>query len=166
MADLSPEAQAQLAKLATDLANNPKTRKGFTKLVREIDPSKRFPDVETDEIREEMRKEFETRDADRKKEAALAKIEAQKNGLKSRYDDKAIGEIEALMEKLGISDYDIAARLYASEIAAATPRSGEYVEDDHKWSLPKFDVKDIPNLTQNARANAYKALDEVRRKAS
>ena len=52
MTNLSPEAQAQLAKLATDLANNPKTRKKFVGLVREIDPSKRFPDVENEEMRE------------------------------------------------------------------------------------------------------------------
>src|SRR5258708_36113 len=71
MTNLSPEAKAQLVKLATDLAHNPKTRKQFVGLVKEIDPTRRFPDVEADEIREEMTREFEKRDAARAQKEAL-----------------------------------------------------------------------------------------------
>lgn len=161
MTTLSPEAQAQLAKLATDLANNPKTRKKFVGLVKEIDPSKRFPDVENDELREEFNRQREADKQEREKEKALSRLEAQKEMLKSRYDDAAIGEIEKLMEKLGISDYDTGARIYAAETKAATPT---YEINDHKWTLPSVEPKDFANMKQNSRAKAMQVIDEFKRK--
>lgn len=160
MTNLSPEAQAQLAKLSMDLANNPKTRKQFVGLVKEIDPSKRFPDVETDALREEFAAARENDKLEREKEKTMARLEAQKGMLKSRYDDAAIGEIEKLMEKLGISDYDVGARIYAAETKAATPT---YQANDHRWNLPAVEQKDYANLKQNTRAKAMQVIDELAR---
>jgi hypothetical protein len=162
---LSPEAQAQLAKLATDLANNPKTRKQFVGLVKEIDPSRRFPDVENDEIRDEMRREFERRDQDRKKEAAIAKLEAQRSALKERYDDKAIEEIEKLMEKEGISSYETGAKLYAADLKPAEPtpdiKSGVF-------QMPSFGQKNLrdANLRQDSIKRGYEVVGELIRNRS
>lgn len=162
MADqqLSPEAQAQLAKLATDLAHNPKTRKKFAGLVREIDPSKRFPDVEADDLREEMTREFEKRDQKRESERALAVQEAQRSALSSRYEEKDIVEIEKLMEKKGISSYEDGAILYAATVKPSTPT---YAADDHRWTLPKMEIKDFGNLKQDSRSKAMQAVDDISR---
>jgi hypothetical protein len=159
--ELSPEAQAQLAKLATDLAHNPKTRKKFAGLVQEIDPSRRFPDVEADDMRADMKKEFEKRDQEREAERVKLRLETQKESLRSRYDDSAIAEIEKLMEKKGISDYEDGAILYAAITKPATPT---HDVNDHAWSLPKIDIKDFGNLKQRGRAQAYQAIDELNRK--
>lgn len=158
---LSPEAQAQLAKLATDLAHNPKTRKKFVGLVREIDPTKRFPDVELDDIREELRSEREQEKQEREAEKIKIRLEAQKDALKSRYDDKAIEEIEKVMEKLGLSDYEAGATLYASNLKPATPT---YQENDHRWELPRgIEMKDFGNLNPIRRQKAYQVIDELAR---
>lgn len=157
---LSPEAQAQLAKLATDLAHNPKTRKKFVGLVKEIDPSRRFPDVEADDLKEEMTREFEKRDQLREAERARQQLETQRTGLKSRYEDKDIEEIEKLMEKKGISDYEDGAILYAAITKPATP---SYEAKDHRWKMPGRDIKDFSN-PQVSRDAIYKAIDDVKRK--
>ncbi len=162
--ELSPEAQAQLAKLAVDLANNPKTRKKFVGLVKEVDPSKRFPDVEADDMREEMRAEFERRDQEREVERVKKRLEKQKNALKDRYDETAIAEIEKLMEKKGISDYEDGAILYA---AVTKPANPSYEPKDHAWSMPGIEMKDMKNsaaLKQRGRAQAYQAIDDLNRK--
>lgn len=158
---LTPEAQAQLAKLATDLANNPKTRKQFVGLVKEIDPSKRFPDVENDELREEFKRELA--DRDRKAEADRIKQhqENQRNALKERYDDATIAEIEKMMEKKGIGDYEDGAALYS---AITKPEKPSYEPQDHAWSLPNIEIKDFDKLKQRSRASAYQAIDDLNRK--
>lgn len=161
MSNLSPEAQAQLAKLATDLAHNPKTRKAFTKLVQEIDPSKRFPDVEIDEIRAGVVKEFEERDQRAESARVLAAQENARAALKDNYDDKAIGEIETLMTKHGLSDYSLGARLYAADTKPANP---SYEVNDHKWNLPAIKIEDFGNLKQLGRQRAYQAIDDIRSK--
>lgn len=161
---LTPQAYKtlkELSDLSVRAANDPKTRKKFVGIVKELDPSKRFPDVENDDLREEFERQRAADKQEREQEKALAKIEAQKESLRSRYDDAAIGEIEKLMEKHGIGDYDVAARLYAAETTAAKPT---YEINDHKWNLPKVDPKDFGNMKQNSRALAYQAIDDIKRK--
>lgn len=151
----------ELSDLSLRAAHDPKTRKKFVGIVKELDPTKRFADVEIDDIRDDVRKEFEKRDADKAKAEALARLESQKSNLKSRYDDTAIGEIEKTMEKLGISDYDVGARIYASETKPANPT---YIENDHKWTMPNIDPKDYGNLKQIGRQRAMQAIDDIRNK--
>lgn len=161
MVDLTLEAQAQLAKLMTDLANNPKTRKKVVGLIKEIDPSRRFPDVEAEELEEKMQREFERRDQAREAERVKTRLESQKAGLADRYDEKAIEEIEKLMEKKGISDYEDGAMLYAAVTKPATPT---YEAKDHRWSMPAIDIKDFGNLSAIKRQRANQAIDDLRRK--
>ena len=72
-----------------------------------------------------------------------------------------IGEIEKLMEKKGISDYDDGATLYA---AITKPAKPTYEVNDHKWTLPPIEIKDFGNLRQRGRAKAYQAVDDLNRK--
>lgn len=161
MVDLTSEAQAQLAKLMTDLANNPKTRKKVVGLIKEIDPSRRFPDIEAEEMKEQMQREFEKRDQQSEAARVQRRLEKQKAALADRYDEKAIGEIEKLMEKKGLSDYEDGATLYSAFTKAATP---SHDINDHKWSMPAIEIKDFANLKQRSRANAYQAIDDLKRK--
>lgn len=163
---LTPEAQAQLAELTQALAHNPKTRKKFVGLVKEIDPSRRFPDVELDDMREELKRDREAEKLEREAEKTRIRLETQKDSLKSRYDDKAIEEIEKVMEKYGISDYDAGAKLYAADLKPAAPT---YEENDHRWKMPGIEMKDFGNLKQISRGKAYQVIDEItknRKKAS
>lgn len=156
--ELDAQTQADLAELAVELANKPETRKDFAHLVKKVQPNRRFHDVEVDDIRAEIRKEFEERDQRAAQSLIVKAMEREKAKLADRYDEKAIGEIESLMEKHGLSDYGLAARLYAAETKPANPTPQP---DDHRWTLPNIDLKDFNNLKQIGRASAYKAVDEI-----
>lgn len=156
--NLDPAAQAALAELAVEVANNPDTRKEFARLVKKVQPNRRFPDVEVDDMREEIRREFEKKEQEGEQARILRSMERQKSKVSENYDDKAMGEIEALMSKHGLSDYELAARLYAAETKPATPRPQP---NDHRWSLPNIELKDFNNLKQIQQSKAYQAVDEI-----
>lgn len=156
--ELDAAAQADLAQLAVEVANNPGTRKDFARLVKKVQPGRRFPDVEVEDIRAEVRQEFETRDLELQKQKAGRKLERERAEVADQYDEKAMGEIEALMEKHGLSDYKLAARLYAADAKPARPTPGA---DDHRYTLPNIDIKDFNNLKQISRSKAYQAVDEI-----
>lgn len=158
--ELSAEAKEQLAKLAQDLAHNPKTRKAFVGLVKEIDPTKRFPDVEADEMRAEIKTEFEKRDEQTRAATIRARVDAQRESLKSRYAEEDIVKIEKLMEEEGISNYETGAKLYAADLKPSKP---SYETQDHAWSMPAIDIKDFGNLKKITRQKAYTAIDEISR---
>lgn len=158
--NLDPAAQAELAKLAIDLANNPDTRKDFARLTKRVQPNRRFPDVEADEAKEMIAAEFEKRDQAEAAKKAERKLERQRDKLKERYEDKDIEEIEKLMEKHGLADYELGSRLYAADTKPAQPTSQP---DDHQWKMPNIEVKDFNNLRQISRAKAYSVIDEIAR---
>lgn len=158
---LTPEAQAELAKLAIDLANNPETRKDFARMTKKIDPKRRFPDVEAEDLREEMKREFEERDRKREADRVKAELESQKEALKGQYDEESISRIEKIMEENGLSNYELGARLFAAETKPAIPTPAV---SDHRWKLPEVDPKDFDKLSQNTLATAYTVIDELKRK--
>lgn len=160
LSGLDDQAIKDLASLALALAHDKDTRPIVNAKLKK-DFNKSLPDVEIEDIRASVKKEFEDRDANTQKERTLAKLEAQKEELKSRYEEKDITEIEKLMEKHGLSDYSLGARLYAAETKPANP---SYEVNDHKWSMPQFKVEDLGNLRQLSRAKAYQAIDEIRSK--
>jgi hypothetical protein len=161
---LNPQAEKELAELMYEYANDKEQRPIFGEWYKNK-KGRVLPDVEAASAVQLIDRRFEQEKAEREKEKALAKLEAQRESLKSRYDDTALGEIEKLMEKHGISDYDLAARLYASETQAATPT---YEVNDHTWSMPNFgkdfDIKDSAKMKQRNRGIAMQVIDEFKRK--
>lgn len=159
--NLDPAAQAVLAQLAIDLANNPETRKDFARIAKKVDPKRRFPDVEADEMNDRIAAEFDKRDQAAAAEKATRKLERAKAKLAERYDDDSIKAIEALMEEHGLVDYELGAKLYAADTKAAIPTSHQ---EDHRWRLPEIKVEDFGKLQQISRDRAYQALDDIKRK--
>jgi hypothetical protein len=157
---LDPTAQAELANLALEIANTPETRRDYANLVRKVHPERRFFDIEADEAKEAIHKEFEKRDQESRQRQALQAMEQERAKVAERYDANAMKEIESLMQEHGLASYQVAARLYAAETKLATPTSSL---DDHRFSMPKFDMKDLSNLNSIARAKAMATLDEIRR---
>lgn len=159
--NLDPAAQAVLAQLAVDLANNPETRKDFARIAKKIDPKRRFPDVEAEDLEARVNARFEEEKQNREVEKASRKLERAKAKLAERYEEEDVKKIEALMEQHGLADYELGARLYAADTKAATPTSHQ---EDYSWKLPNIDVKDFNNLKQISRDRAYQALDDLKRK--
>lgn len=164
---LDPQAEKELAALMVELSNDKDFRPTVNKFLKKRG-GKVLPDVELEDMREELKRDREAEKQEREKEKALAKIEAQKAKIAERYDDSAMKEIEGLMEKHGISDYELGAKLYAVDTKPATPT---YDINDFQWNMPNLgkdiDIKDSAKLKQNARAKAGLAIaDIIRKRAS
>ncbi len=121
---LTPQQQADLASLAYELGHNPKTRKGLAKLVKEINPERAaasFRDVDQEDRFETFKADIEDKLDLKGAKAAKEKADAQKSKLAERYDEKQLGEIEAVMGRYGLSDWDAGAVLYANEHPESDP---------------------------------------------
>lgn len=161
---LSPEAQADLAQLAIGLANDPEIGLIVKKRISQLDPTKRFPEVDTADIRAEIRKEFETRDMNRQKDEALERQRQQRQSLISsgRFQEDDVKEIEKLMEKEGIANYDTAAKIFAADRKPATPT---HEIKSRVWEMPKLNKENFNNIAQHSLSEAYRAVDEIRKRA-
>lgn len=121
MPQLSLEQQADLASLAYELGHNPQTRAGMAQLVSRVNPNRyraSFPDV----VQEQRFRALEARVNEKievnQAQAAKAKLDQQREGLKSRYSDDDIAKIEKVMDDSGVTSYDDAAVLYAHKTNA------------------------------------------------
>lgn len=155
------ETLKELGKLAVKLASNKKTRRGFIKAVKEIEPDRQFPDQDVQDLREEMEERM-TRDREERETAAMAeRLAAQRAGLGDRFSEEQIKEIETkVMPKYGLSDYEAAATIYGADLAPAVP-TNQQPRPSGSWELP-----DLPGLKEDpakaARDHAYRVIDELR----
>lgn len=163
MADkkLSPEAQSQLADLALQLAHDPKTSKQYKKLVKELHPDRHFPDVEVDDLREEVKTLLAARDQKEESDRVNQGLRAQRNGLitSGKFTEEDVKKMETdVMEKHGISDYEVAAKVYAADTRPANPTPEI---KSRVWEMPKLAKEDIDNINQHTLKNAYAVVDEI-----
>lgn len=164
--NLDPEAQKQLAELMVGMSKNPKTRKEFTRLVREVNPSMSFPDVEKEEMRETITSEFAKRDQENETKRVKERLEAQRSSLitSGRFKEEDVGKIEKeVMEKHGISDYEVAAKVYAADMRPASPTPEI---KSRVWEMPMASLgkEALGNMDNFARNEAYKAIDDIKKK--
>ena len=147
-------------RLAIALGRNKETGRAFRKLVKKVDPSRTFPADDVADLREEMAQ----RDKDREEKAAHDKaIEAQEQQRKlvaGRYAPEEIKEIEAIMTKHGLADYEIGEELYLSrrkprEAAAAANSGGR------TWEFPQQEGL-FENPGKWATDEAVKVIDEIK----
>ena len=163
---MDAETTQQLASLALRLSRDPKTRKDFLKAVKQIDPSRRFPDMEIDELREEIaaqRAEDETKRQVRATEEKLAK---QKQGLLDgslipgrQFSAEDVEKMEKeVMPKHSLADYEAAAIIYGAQQkpASATPE----ITSRGRWQMP--DHKGLmDNPLQWSRTEANNAVRDI-----
>ena len=159
---LSQDVRDDLAELAMKLAANQETRKPFLNAVKKVDPSRRFPSQEVEDLRAEMKEE---RDRE-KEEAKLARerdqierrLEAQRKSLSPKFSDEQLTEIESVMTKYGITDYEAGADLYQARKPAAPPPDGPTAT----WEFPTFEGL-MENPTKAARNEAFRVIEEIKR---
>lgn len=152
---------AELGKLALKVANNPKTRRQFLKAVKEVEPDRRFPDQDVEDLREEVRAELDNERQERERERLAERLEAQRQGLLGRFTEEQIQDIEkTVMPKYGISDYEAAAKIYGADLAPALP-THQQSRPGANWELPNFEGLH-KDPAKAARDMAYKVIDEMR----
>lgn len=168
---LDPAVAADLAKLANDLAHNPKTRKQFGKLVKEVAPdsthAKAFYDVEAEDRFEAFRQEQADKEIKNAQAAALERMNQRRaalltggnDGSGPKYDEETVGKIEKFMQDRGITDYDDGAVLYASKNPPVSKPENEPPKHGATWEFPQWAEysKDPVGASRNA---AYKVIDE------
>lgn len=150
----------ELGRLSAKLLGSAKTRRAFQKAVKEIEPDRRFPEMELDDLRAEMEEQRAKDELARQTRETEQRLAAQKAALGNRYSAAQIAEIEGVMQKYGISDYEAGAKVYGADQAPATPPPTGF-RHGSRWTLP--DNKELlndPARWANDMANAV--LDDIK----
>lgn len=167
--DLPQEVRDELAKLARDLSQNPKTRKEFLKLTKQARPELPVPEIEIEERTAQAL--TEANDKISSLERKLIEKDAQENLDKRRQkliqDGKAenmeqVGEIEKVMLEKKIPDHDTAADYWTWMKQAAKPSAPQYAPQVLDAGTRK-NLKPYWNNPQMAARNeAAQALNDLR----
>ena len=162
MADEHDQATLlELGRLSAKLLSNAKTRRSFQKAVKEVEPDRRFPEMEIEDLRAELEEKRAQDEIARQQRETEQRLAAQKAALGSRYSAAQIAEIEGVMTKYGISDYEAGAKIYGADQGPATPAPSPGFRHGSRWELPKNDdlLKD-PAKWANDMANSV--IDELK----
>ena len=154
----------ELGKLALKVGNNPETRPEFIKAVKKVSPGARFPVDETNDRITALEQQLADEKLRVQQAAVIANQEKQKSGLATKFSPEQIVEIESIMTKYGLSDYDAAAKIYGADFKPAKPSGREASRHGSTWEFPE-----LPGLFDNpekaARDAAYAVIDELRGRA-
>lgn len=167
--NLDANAVNELAALAKSLADDPKTRKQFLKLTKEVRPDVILPELEMENAISTQLAERDTRIKDLEVSLAERKImddlESKRGVLRQRgADPEEITAIEKLMVEKGIADHDTAADYFVWKKQAEDASVRNAQGSSPKQLVSPF--KDFfTNPIQRAREEAYRALGESRRPA-
>jgi hypothetical protein len=140
-------AEIELGRLLKKVTNHPKTRRQAYQLLQQVKPELRFPDMELEDYKQQETQRRAKEEMDRQHAAALASLEAGRAKLRERYSDEHVKEIEALMTKHGIADYEIGAKLWGTETGPdnysqsnpqgqtyTMPSDKDLLADPRKWA--------------------------------
>jgi hypothetical protein len=160
----APETLNELGKLAIRLSRNPKTRRGLLKMVKATDPNYQLPgDMQVQDLRDELAGQRERERIEAEGKAIRQKLEDQRARLGTgelvgrAFDDAQIADIEKVMTKYGVGDYEAGAKIYLADAKPARPTPAQ---SGPAWTFP-----DLPGLLDDpakaARAAAFGVIDEL-----
>ena len=162
----SPEAIDELAALSKRLSENPKTRKSFLRLAKEVNPDIPMPELEMEQMVNERTNAAEKRVADLENQLRAQQVRDELNRRRTRLKESGVAqtdddilEIEKLMTEKGIANHETAADYWRHMKQAAVPTPG-YPQP----VMSRMDVKGyMKNPVAAARENAAAALAELRK---
>jgi DNA-binding protein H-NS len=162
----SPEAIEELAALSKRLSENPKTRKSFLRLAKEVNPDIPMPELEMEEMVNERTTAAEKRVSDLENQLRAQQVRDELNRRRSKLKETGVAqtdddilEIEKLMTEKGIANHETAADYWRHMKQAAVPTPG-YPQP----VMSRMDVKGyMKNPVAAARENAAAALAELRK---
>jgi hypothetical protein len=165
--NLSLEAQAELAALAKSLAEDPKTRKQFLQLTKQVRPDVPIPEIEIEErtnaVLETANKRVESLEAKLRAKDAKEELERRRNNLRTKQlaeSDEDIADIEKLMIEKGIANHETAAEYHSWMKQAAAPTPSQFPSP----VMSRFNTQDyMKNPVGAARDAAHAALAEFRK---
>lgn len=168
---------ADLADLLHELSHDKKTRKALGKLIREAKPESphaaAFSDIDVDDKFESFKAEQEARELKRQQDEIVSSMNRKRSALLTggpdgngpKYTEDEVKNIEALMQKKGITDYDDGRVLYAATLPPVDPKPGQGAPDVHgaTWEIPEW-AKFGKDPNKAARETAHTVITEFMRK--
>lgn len=162
----SPEAIEELAALSKRLSENPKTRKSFLRLAKEVNPDIPMPELEMEEMVNERTTAAEKRVTDLENQLRAQQVRDELNRRRSKLKETGVAqtdddilEIEKLMTEKGIANHETAADYWRHMKQSAVPTPGYPTP-----VMSRLDVKGyMKNPVAAARENAAAALAELRK---
>jgi hypothetical protein len=164
------EEDAALATLMRKMANDPKYRAYVAKAAKEIEPERypesSFADVKVDDLDKKLESKFAEFDAKQETARVERRLREQKKALSEKYEPEQIAEIEKLMEKHGLHDYDIGAKVYAADVPPIDPKRGGLpppAKFGERWEFPPNMEEFRKDPAGAALRGAYADIDRLRR---
>lgn len=162
------EADKQLSSLARDLANDPKTRKDFLRLIKAKHPDRVIPELDTEEQMRKFAEPYIKEQADLKKKLlerdVRDRIEAERSTLRDAgYSKDDIAAIEKLMTEKHIPSHATAAEHYKMSKTLSTPTPSTLTRaGTNKLPVDKKALKESGGIKNWARDEAHKAADDIK----
>ena len=165
--NLSLEAQTELAALAKTLAEDPKTRKQFLQLTKQVRPDVPIPEIEieerTNQVLSEANKRVESLEARLRQKEAKEALEKRRSDLLKKQlvqSEDDIKEVEKLMVEKGIANHETAAEYHSWMKQMSAPTPSQFPQP----VMSRFNTADfMKNPTGAARDAAHAALAEFRK---
>lgn len=167
--NMSFDERDSLAELSKKLADNPKTRKAFLRLTKEVNPELNIPEIEIEDSTSSallsMQKENDSLRNKFREREALDDLQKRRNNLMKKglaKSDDDVAAIEKVMLEEGITNHEAAARHWAWMQQAAAPTPSQFhtnVAKNQGWDLSRFSKNPIGT----ARDVAHEALAELRK---
>lgn len=158
----SKEVIEDLAELAMKLSQHKDTRKEFIGAVKKVDPNRKFPNHEIEVLREEMAEREEARRLEDQRKETERALAAQRSGLMSGrgFTEDQVKEVEAVMTKYGLSDYEAGADLWQARRPSEPPAS-----PTGTWEFPTIGkaADFVADPVKASRDEAYRTITEFRR---
>jgi hypothetical protein len=164
---LTPEAAAMAIKLAKGMANSKEVDDAvaFWNLAKKADPNVTVPvNVQMEQFRREQAEREAAKEIERRAAETKRRLEQQRSSLieTGRYTEETVQKIEKeIMETRGISDYDVAATLYAAQNPEPSVNTPAPRRTGTRWDMPwKGQNKEqFSNIVKDPRGVALERAD-------
>lgn len=138
----SDATRAKLGDLLLKLTTNKATRPTITRAISKIDPTMKFSEHDTEDLRSEVMGMIENDKEEREKEAMYRRLAAQRKQVMEGFgpDPEAakphIEAVDKIVQETGL-DFKRAAKLYAAENPPPPPRPEGVIGT--KWEMPNVE---------------------------
>jgi hypothetical protein len=133
------QGRRQVADFVEPIYNHPKWGKAAKRLIKEVYPQARIPDIELEDKIEsrfaQEKKERDEREAAAKQQTQEARWKSERARVQKKFGftDDGMQKLETFMQEKYIGDYEVA----AEHIAAKEPKTSEVTHAEHFWHLDR-----------------------------
>lgn len=158
------QGRRQVADFVEPIYNHPKWGKAAKRLIKEVYPQARIPDIELEDKIESRfaqdKKEREEREAAEKQQQQEARWRSERKRVQDKYGFTAEGmeKLEKFMQEKYVGDYEVAAQ----HIASLEPKTSEVTHAEHFWNFDRQPEHD--EMAKDPEGYAFKQFVSAIRK--